>query len=327
MKDKLIRGIKKLKWITNDGLYSTGLLSLKLSSQERRILIYHGVTNNARTDINARFISTALFEKQIRFFKKNFNIVNLNDYFAGAHHSKKLTIAITFDDGYLNNLTEVLPVLEKYQVPTTFFITTIGKANYDVLWADLLDLYRLTGPKSFTFKSEVYKRGKHEYTGPKGSLKALIKNSGWSIKKELIDVILAENQFINNPQSFTYFKLLNKKQIQQLARSEYANIGSHGLYHNCLDKIPLAEAKDELIKSKAYIEDLIQMDVASIAYPDGRYTPEVVDLAEKIGYTQQLAVDYIYEKDDQDQRIQKRFGINPFISFNNQIQAIIDEKY
>ncbi len=327
MINKIKRGFKKLNWILNDLLFWLKIKQLSNTSKGRRIIIYHGITKNARTDINARFISTDLFEKQIEYFKENFNVVTLTDYLTGASHPSKLTITLTFDDGYLNNLTEALPILEKHQVPATFYITTIRKENYNILWADLLDLYRITGPDSFTFKDIIYHKKKNEYYGINGSLKQHLKESGWDVKKELLKLILSNNNFERKSNYFPYFKLMDEDQIRELSKSKYAEVGSHGLYHNCLDKVTLDEAKIELLESKDYLERITQQTVTSVAYPDGSYTREVLDIAEELGYQNQLAVDYWFKKDISDSRIEKRFGINPYISFNNQIQSIINGKY
>jgi hypothetical protein len=83
----------------------------------------------------------------------------------------------------------------------------------------------------------------------------------------------------------------------------------------------------ELKESKYYLENCIQKDVTSLAYPDGIYTREIIHIAEQLGYKTQLAADYLHKEDESDGRIEKRFGINPYISFKNQIKCIVDGKY
>lgn len=327
MVNKLNSAFKRIKWKTNDLLFSLGLNSISGNRKGKRLLIYHGIIPNARTDINARFISSQQFEQHLIFFKNHFHLVSLEEYFQNNLHPEKLSIAISFDDGYLNNLTTALPLLEKYQIPSSFFITTIRQAQYDYLWADLLDLYRYTGPKQFIFRDTIYTKNKHEYVCSKGSLKQLLKAGDWTIKEELCEFIFHQNAFIMNEKLFPYFKLMEEEGLRQLSKSELVTIGSHGLYHNCLSEISLLEAKKELEISKGYLEQTIQMEVSTLAYPDGSYNRELIDLAEKAGYKKQLAVDYIDALDEHDKRIENRFGINPYVSFNNQMQCIIDEKY
>lgn len=317
----------KLKSSYNEFLFKYSIKSISKNPTGKRVLVYHGVTKNAKKDINTRFISTADFERQISYFKANFNVVSLDDFFKIDNDKSPFTIAITFDDGYLNNLSEALPILEKYEVPAAFFITTIQKAEYNYLWADLLDLYRYTGPQQFTFEGTNYRKGKHEYNSENGSLKKSMKESGWELKKKLTEQIISNNNFIKNKELQPYFELMNATEIKQLSESKYASIGSHALYHNCLSKIDLPEAELELKESKNYLEKITGKAISNFAYPDGDYNKDLIDLVEKTGYENQLIVDYISEEDSKDSRISQRFGINPYISFNNQIQCIIDGKY
>ena len=67
MHRKLKSGLKKAKWSIWETLFKTKLKQLKIAGSEaRRIIVYHGVTKNARTDINTRFVSTEAFEKHLK---------------------------------------------------------------------------------------------------------------------------------------------------------------------------------------------------------------------------------------------------------------------
>ncbi len=90
-----------------------------------RILMYHGIDAVSSTEYNTRFISQSAFEKQTRFFAENANCISLDSFFEGNFDKDKMNLALTFDDGYQNNLTRALPILEKYNLPASFFITAI----------------------------------------------------------------------------------------------------------------------------------------------------------------------------------------------------------
>jgi peptidoglycan/xylan/chitin deacetylase (PgdA/CDA1 family) len=66
------------------------------------------------------------FESFCQFFKDNFRVVSLSDQVAGARAGRNMagTLAITFDDGYLDNYEVAAPILRKLQLPATFFVTT-----------------------------------------------------------------------------------------------------------------------------------------------------------------------------------------------------------
>lgn len=324
---KIKSGLNKLKWLIQDIAFATNLLSLKNAPLSSRILIYHGVVSNANKKINSRFITAQEFEKQLIYFKNHFHLLSLSDYFKGAKDKNKLSLCLTFDDGYLNNLNEVLPLLKKHQIPATFFITTIRVTEYSYLWADMLDLHWYTGPNSIVFNKLRYRKKRNGYWSEKGSLKALLKSSDWNLKKSFCDFVLANNQFINEKQLFPYFQLMNEEEIQQLSSSPWVTIGSHGLYHNCMAEVPINEAKTALEKSKRYLERLTNREIKYFAYPDGSYNAELIQLAKDVGYSKQVVVDYLQFEDANNPMLANRFGINPHISFHNQIKSIVDGKY
>ncbi len=97
----------------------------KLTRKTCPILLYHRI-DNVKNDPLCLAVSPQHFEKHLRFLKENYNILPLYEL------SKKLLnntikgneVAITFDDGYKDNFINALPLLEKYEVPATIFITT-----------------------------------------------------------------------------------------------------------------------------------------------------------------------------------------------------------
>ena len=120
---------------------------LKFLSAPRRtdklVLMYHGIDLTENRKFNGRFFSLKNFEAQLKYFKKNYNILSLENIMNDECLIKdKLNIAITFDDGYVNNFTYAYPLLEKYQTPAHFFITgfNASQAKTKILWGDLVDI-------------------------------------------------------------------------------------------------------------------------------------------------------------------------------------------
>ncbi|MCX6800315.1 MAG: polysaccharide deacetylase family protein [Candidatus Falkowbacteria bacterium] len=88
------------------------------------ILFYHRVAS-IENDPNLLSVNPENFEKQLLYLKDHFKIISLKEL-AKRISSKKIVkglVAITFDDGYVDNLTNALPILEKLQVPATIFVT------------------------------------------------------------------------------------------------------------------------------------------------------------------------------------------------------------
>jgi peptidoglycan/xylan/chitin deacetylase (PgdA/CDA1 family) len=96
-----------------------------------RVIVYHTISSpeiSLPSDID---ISPERFENHLRWLAKGSNrVVRLRDLLTAP--ADQNLIAITFDDGFRDNLTVALPLLEKYHLPMTLFAVAgfIGKDGY-----------------------------------------------------------------------------------------------------------------------------------------------------------------------------------------------------
>src|SRR3989344_2957961 len=89
------------------------------------ILLYHRVAS-VKDDPLSLSVSPETFSEHLKFLKENFNVVSLKEI-ADMIRNKNLknkSVAITFDDGYVDNLQNALPILEQNQIPATIFVTS-----------------------------------------------------------------------------------------------------------------------------------------------------------------------------------------------------------
>ncbi len=82
-----------------------------------RILMYHRVTDLDQYD--QLTVSPKRFDDQLRGLKSSHRVVALKDAFSFDENS----VVITFDDGYLDNYLEAAPLLQKYGLPATIYLT------------------------------------------------------------------------------------------------------------------------------------------------------------------------------------------------------------
>ena len=97
----------------------------------RAVLLYHSVS----TTSSSRFsIDPAAFEKQMRWLSSRFRIVQAGELLHALQKGGRDHLAsVQFDDGYRDNLTVMLPIIERLRVPVTVFLTTglMGKTLRD----------------------------------------------------------------------------------------------------------------------------------------------------------------------------------------------------
>jgi len=89
-------------------------------------------------DARGLAIGLAMFERYCRFFRRHFQVIPLRDFVGRLERREPLNrrLAITFDDGYLDNFEHAAPVLERLGLPATFFIVSQWIGSDVVPWWD-----------------------------------------------------------------------------------------------------------------------------------------------------------------------------------------------
>lgn len=118
------------------------------------ILMYHSVApDDLAPEIDPpNRLSPQDFERQMAFLREHRNVVSMGDLVSQLERGETPpsgTVCITFDDGYLDNLTTAAPILEKYDLPATLFLPTSYIDRAETQWADALHGYfsRRTGDR------------------------------------------------------------------------------------------------------------------------------------------------------------------------------------
>jgi len=89
-----------------------------------RILMYHRINNSNNFDQLS--VSPARFKEHMAFLSKNCRVISLQQAIKELSGSTSLKpgVVVTFDDGYRDNLEYAFPILKRYNIPATIFITT-----------------------------------------------------------------------------------------------------------------------------------------------------------------------------------------------------------
>jgi peptidoglycan/xylan/chitin deacetylase (PgdA/CDA1 family) len=322
----ILRFTRQAKYSFENIAYLMGLNhSFFRKARGSRILVYHGICLRDHLRFNTIFLTQKVFESHLRFYKKYFNLISLDDYYLGKFDERKFNICLSFDDGFANNYKYVLPLLEKYQVPAAFFITAIRDAGYDVLWNDCLSLAYKYGPRRFLLKKEEFIKGKDgKYKSLNGQYLAdILRQADFEEKAEMIGLLKSFREKAIED----YWLQMTEEQIKELSRSRWVTIGSHGYYHNDLAKISGNAVKHEIARSKQFLENITGKKIKALAFPYGSYTKEVIEAAKEIDFTQLLATEFLFPGDIADTTLRERLTINPFISVINQMHANITGKY
>jgi peptidoglycan/xylan/chitin deacetylase (PgdA/CDA1 family) len=287
------------------------------------ILMFHGISLSKNNPFNSRHTYIKDFEQQLIYLKKHTNIVSIKDYFQENFHPTKINVAITFDDGYLNNLIYALQKIEKYNVPASFYSTCLFKEEDPYIWADFLQIAAYYGKEKISLENEEYQRRNFQYyrISDNKPLLAIVKNEKveYSFKqeiyRELKDIF---DKHKDNHQM--HWKLMNMENLKAFSKSEFVTIGSHGFFHNNLGELDINDAVIEVNNSKHTLENIIQKEINEIGYPDGSFNNQLILEAKKSGLIYQLGTEY-NEIDNfkNHTNIKGRKGIYQCSSWGNQL--------
>ncbi|MCB1101656.1 MAG: polysaccharide deacetylase family protein [Kiritimatiellae bacterium] len=124
------------QWIFSLG-QTTGTFALgrKLTRSSLRVFTWHGVQNidDPVLNLDCLQVSPGLFYRQIRWIRDHFQVLDPKTLANGQPWPDQSAL-LTFDDGYRNNLTEALPVLQACGLPALFFVSTAYVEGSDFPW-------------------------------------------------------------------------------------------------------------------------------------------------------------------------------------------------
>ena len=176
-----------------------------------RILMYHAVGTSIEDDRNGIYnIKSETFREHMTCLAVEHREC-LTALKLPAESRAALEIAVTFDDGYLDNLTVAAPVLVELEIPFTVFVCTDAVAQ---------------------------------------------RHKGF----------------------------LDARGVSELSALPGVQIGSHSASHARLTRCNDKQLREELVRSKSYLEDVTGQEVVALSYPHGDVDRRVRDAAELAGY-------------------------------------------
>lgn len=240
------------------------------------ILIYHRVAS-IDTDPQMLTVNPKNFDDQIKYLKSRFNIISLQELVKSLRNGiiPKNAIAITFDDGYADNLYNAKPILEKYNVPATVFISPgITDTKKEFWWDQLERIFLLNNNiyKSlemtidgnlYFWDIKTYKDAQSIYN----QLHPLLKYITSSERDNCITRLLEWAGLTEDGRES--LRTLTSSEIIELAKGGLIEIGAHTMSH-CTLIIESKEKQEwEIKESKAILEKIIGKEVLSFSYPYG----------------------------------------------------------
>ncbi len=301
-------------------------------SGKSAIVNFHGVTDVNGNRFNNRHLDVNEFEKLIIYLKRNYEIVSLKDIFEIHRSGKKTTkrtIALTFDDGYINNFTIALPLLKKHNVPATFYLITKGFTDPEYyVWPDIIDLVQRNLKQDVILDVGTFKYPGFYCDKLKLSLVDFLKSCG-SKREKYISELSAKYSFykVTAKKFPQLIELVRKDEFKKYSDEVLIEYGSHSHTHFNLEYLTATECEAELKESRRIITDLTGKEPISLAFPDGSYSNETIDIGIKAGYLNQVAVTYKFNENNKNPNLLSRYTVSNSTTWqSNAIRLAMDFK-
>jgi peptidoglycan/xylan/chitin deacetylase (PgdA/CDA1 family) len=216
-------------------------------------------------------ITVEMFRRFLNHFQQHgYAFVSQADLVRGLRPGGKYVL-VTFDDGYYNNV-RALPVLNEFDVPAVFFISTGHIKEGKAFWWDAA-------------RRETHKRGT-----PKGKVDRLFADlkrlkaveAETHLKKEFGDAALKPVSDLDRP--FT------PAELKDFAKHSLVSFGNHTSDHAILTNYSEAGVRSQILSAQDDIFAMTGKRAEMIAYPNGDESPAILDVARSLGFRLGLGV-------------------------------------
>jgi peptidoglycan/xylan/chitin deacetylase (PgdA/CDA1 family) len=281
------------------------------------ILVYHRVTP---LDFDPEWLAVhpGRFGEQLDVLRRHYNVLSVPKLHECMQKGKvpRKAVAVTFDDGYADNLLDARPLLERYDVPATCFVTTGKLDQSSEFWWDELEGLLLETPKLPAVLSLELNGNRYCWPLDEGSesstqladrddrnwnvlqqtpltprqkayrelapiLRTLDADSQESVLRQIAEWAGVERRVRDS------HRTLRPEEVPSLNAGGLVEIGAHTVTHPVLSARPRDAQQHEIRLSKQRLEELLNHPVTTFAYPFGArgdYTAESVEIVREAGF-------------------------------------------
>ena len=285
-----------------------GIFSRRLHSGEVCVLTYHGVlpegSATGASPIEGTLVSAEQFRRQLRFLKSHYELISPEAFRRRWSEGASLperAVLLTCDDGLLNVLTDMVPILLEEGARCLFLVTGASLEDAPAsLWYE--ELYHMLddapGDAALTIGAERFRKDSF-------ARKDLVRY-WWDLVHEVsklcgderrtaLDTLRTRWRLPNDWRMYDpadarderRHRLLNRTELRQLV-TQGMTVGAHTMSHPILAQMPPELAEREMRECRAGLESYLQREVWALAYPfghEGSAGAREMKMAAEAGYT------------------------------------------
>ena len=244
------------------------------------ILLYHRVAEAAaggRDPFQLR-VSRHQFEEHLEAIRQHMRPVSLGEVLDSKVPGKKRKpfVAVTFDDGYADNLHLAKSLLERYEIPATVFVVSgsIGEQFWwDQLARCLLDPEKLPEELELSINGRSVRWKVEEMrVDSRVPLLRSVYRALQPLQPSQRRIVLERLQKWsgNEQEKIGLERAMTRDEILELAGGGLIEVGAHTVSHRRLALLEGAEQRAEIAESQRVLEEVTGKRVKSFSYPYGQ---------------------------------------------------------
>lgn len=262
------------------------------------VLLYHRISEPS-SDPQLLSVAPERFSQHLDFVAENYQPLKLGELLARVRDREPADrcLALTFDDGYADNLLQAKPLLEKRGIPATVFATTAHVRDQQPFWWDELARlllepgrlppvllipidrsefrFELGADAVYGLETAVSRQNwsildDHD-PGPRQAvyreLALRLKTLDGPIRESALGVLRATS--IPDAGDGSSGRPLTEGELSDLAAGDLIEVGAHTHSHPVLANLAPERQAEEIAGSKAFLEEALGVRIQSFAYPYG----------------------------------------------------------
>ncbi|MFH1845386.1 MAG: polysaccharide deacetylase family protein [bacterium] len=263
-----------------------------LTRSHVRSLMYHRFADQA--DGDPRFVDRDALRWQAAYLARNHTVVTPDD------HLRSLTqplaghcpVVVTVDDGYRDFYTVAFPLFREYGIPAMLFVTTGFVSGQTWFWWDRLEYIKTLAASqqtSFTIGDQEFQVDLTSEPGRHRAYHQIADRCRFLPNEEKNQVLLqlARKLEVEVPeQAAPQYAATTWDELREMI-ADGLLVGAHTINHPILSRVPVEEARREIVESKQVLEAQTNVSVNWFCYPQGGpadFTPELMATVRETGF-------------------------------------------
>ena len=278
---------EQLRDVTSRVLVASGITRIGRSIGDKSgTLILYGHRISADHEGYLEGLAPHWFAEQIRYLARHYEIITLDALITCLERGKApppKSVVLTLDDGFRDNVEAGLPILDAVGAHATVFVVTQSLSDGRLPWSQRL---------GFAFQHATATAFQHPLLGPNPvplTDDAARRRAYQAIKLSLVSKTreqrdadidrLAQELGVDLP---TDRMMTWDHARDALGRGH--GIGAHTYSHALLARLPLADAREEMVRSRDDLTAHLGLVHPPFCFPAGSTSPALYELARKVGF-------------------------------------------